>query len=130
MTDAKRKELQARLLALSGELSKKTPKRLEPSPGAQGEVTDEDEQALNEMLRSIASNRNRNDAALARRVELALEKLGERPEEYGVCEECGEDILLARLRAMPYVELCVECQGKRDGPKGLPTRRRATDFDG
>ncbi len=30
--------------------------------------------------------------------------------EYGVCEECGEDISPARLRAMPAATLCAHCQ--------------------
>jgi DnaK suppressor protein len=38
----------------------------------------------------------------------ALERL--RDGEYGVCEECGEPIAPARLRAMPEVTTCVRCQ--------------------
>jgi DnaK suppressor protein len=29
---------------------------------------------------------------------------------YGVCEQCGEDIPQARLRALPYAALCVGCK--------------------
>jgi RNA polymerase-binding transcription factor DksA len=29
---------------------------------------------------------------------------------YGVCQRCGRDILLARLRAMPFSNYCIECQ--------------------
>jgi RNA polymerase-binding protein DksA len=29
---------------------------------------------------------------------------------YGLCEECGEDIPLARLQALPTAALCVDCQ--------------------
>ena len=32
--------------------------------------------------------------------------------EYGVCEECGEAIAPARLRAMPEVTTCVRCQDR------------------
>ena len=28
---------------------------------------------------------------------------------YGVCESCGADIKAARLKAMPYSVLCIEC---------------------
>ena len=45
------------------------------------------------------------------------------------CEECGEEIGLPRLKAMPYAELCITCQGKRDvGHKAGPTRRKLTDY--
>ncbi len=29
--------------------------------------------------------------------------------EFGICEECGEDIPVARLQAVPESRLCVEC---------------------
>ena len=34
--------------------------------------------------------------------------------EYGVCEECGEDISEARLVAQPMATLCVHCQSLRE----------------
>jgi RNA polymerase-binding transcription factor DksA len=40
----------------------------------------------------------------------ALERL--RGGEYGLCEECGEPIAPARLRAMPEVATCVRCQDR------------------
>ena len=40
----------------------------------------------------------------------ALERL--RDGEYGLCEECGEPIAPARLRAMPEVDRCVRCQDR------------------
>ncbi len=42
----------------------------------------------------------------------ALENALSRAERgiYGLCEECGEDIPLARLRALPTAVLCVDCQ--------------------
>ncbi len=35
--------------------------------------------------------------------------------EYGVCEECGEDISPARLRAQPAATLCVHCKSLLEG---------------
>jgi DnaK suppressor protein len=40
----------------------------------------------------------------------ALERL--RDGEYGVCQECGEAIAPARLKAMPEVMTCVRCQDR------------------
>jgi DnaK suppressor protein len=40
----------------------------------------------------------------------ALQRL--RGGEYGLCEECGERIAPARLRAMPEVTTCVRCQDR------------------
>ncbi len=39
---------------------------------------------------------------------------------YGNCEECGEDIGLARLTANPTASLCVHCQA--DNERGLLRR--------
>jgi DnaK suppressor protein len=35
--------------------------------------------------------------------------------EYGVCEECGEDISPARLRVQPAATLCVHCKSLLEG---------------
>lgn len=47
----------------------------------------------------------------------ALERL--RGGEYGVCEECGETIAPARLRAMPEVTTCVRCQDRLERTRHL-----------
>ena len=43
--------------------------------------------------------------------------------EYGACVECGGEIAAARLRALPDVETCVECQDRRErcGSSGAMT---------
>src|SRR5262245_17200482 len=46
----------------------------------------------------------------ANRIAEALERL--RDGDYGVCQECGEPIAPARLRAMPEVTTCVRCQDR------------------
>lgn len=47
-------------------------------------------------------------------VEDALARM--RRGEYGVCEECGRSIALARLEAVPYAALCVSCQEASEAP--------------
>jgi DnaK suppressor protein len=43
-------------------------------------------------------------------VDQALNRLGRDPETFGTCERCGEDIVFARLEAVPYTQACIECQ--------------------
>lgn len=43
-----------------------------------------------------------------RRIERALEKMDRKT--YGTCEACGKPIPQARLRMLPFAELCVACQ--------------------
>jgi DnaK suppressor protein len=60
--------------------------------------------------------RQRRSAMLTRlenqleQVRGALNRLDEGT--YGNCENCGEPILPARLRAMPQATLCIDCQEK------------------
>jgi RNA polymerase-binding transcription factor DksA len=48
----------------------------------------------------------------ARRLRAALGRV-ERG-EYGICEECGEDIAHTRLIALPDVGTCLACQQRRE----------------
>ncbi|MGA9522773.1 MAG: TraR/DksA C4-type zinc finger protein [Myxococcaceae bacterium] len=129
MTPAQRKQFQQQLVEALRELSGKGPVRVDPNRTSEAEVGgDEDEQPLNEMLQSIASSRNRNQAVVIAKLEKALRKLRDEPDEFGVCEQCGEDILLGRLKAMPWAELCTTCQSGHDSPKGRPTRKKLTDY--
>ncbi len=129
MTPAQRRQLHQLLLSLEAELTGKGPSKIEPNRTDDARVGgDEDEQPLNEMMQAIASNRNRNTAGTLARVARALQKLRESPDEFGECEECGEEITFARLKAMPYAEYCVDCQSHQDGPKGPQTRRKLTDY--
>lgn len=43
-------------------------------------------------------------------VDEALRRLYRNPEEYGVCQECGEEIARERLDAIPQAGLCIDCQ--------------------
>lgn len=52
------------------------------------------------------------------RMDVAERKLEEG--SYGVCEDCGEDIDVERLKVQPYAICCVKCQEKREGPSHPP----------
>ncbi len=38
---------------------------------------------------------------------------------YGECEECGDDIELERLLALPFTRLCLDCKSKQERQKKL-----------
>lgn len=127
----KRSELEAHrktLLSLREEILREAAIPIEPARRDPTRVgADEDEQPLTEMLQVIASNRNRNRATELARIEAALRRIEEAPDDFGLCLECEEEIAERRLAAMPYVELCVDCQAKKDSPRG-GTRRHLTDY--
>jgi DnaK suppressor protein len=39
--------------------------------------------------------------------------------EYGICEDCGEDIYIERLRARPVTSFCIPCKTKRESVEKL-----------
>jgi DnaK suppressor protein len=45
----------------------------------------------------------------------ALERL--RRGLYGICEECGEEISVERLRVIPFAAYCIDCQHQRESKK-------------
>ena len=128
MTDSEHRQIHRLLLALRRELEGKGPVKIEPNGDHRDVGADEDEQPLTEMLQSIASSRNRSHDDLLQRVDRALRRFEEDPEDVGRCQECGDEIPFGRMKAMPYAELCTECQRGHDGPRGAPTRRKVTDF--
>ena len=124
----------ARLKKLLIDLRKQTleekPARIEPNrrDAAASGVPDEDEQALSEMLQTLASQRNRKQAELLKQIDRALRRLESDPDLAGLCEECEEPIPDKRLEVMPHATMCAACTGKRD-PKRGQARRNLTDFD-
>lgn len=130
MTPAQRKRFATRLDELRDELLNGShAAKVEPNRTDEARIgQDEDEQPLNEMLQSIASGRNRNAAATLAKVEHARAKLRDDPDDFGLCEDCGDPIAPKRLEAVPYAEFCVQCQARADGPKGPATRKKLTDY--
>jgi RNA polymerase-binding protein DksA len=64
-----------------------------------------------EKEKDIALNEN-IDGLLAQ-IDEALQKID--AGTYGVCDRCGKQIPAARLDALPYATLCVDCQGRFEG---------------
>jgi RNA polymerase-binding transcription factor DksA len=74
-----------------------------------GEVSFDDENAdagtfTYERERDLSIENNVRD--LLAKIERALAKMGEG--RYGLCTRCGKPIEKARLKALPYVDLCIK----------------------
>ena len=54
---------------------------------------------------------------LIRKIRQALQRIDDGT--YGICEECGEDISLARLKARPVTRLCINCKAKQEADEHL-----------
>jgi len=54
---------------------------------------------------------------MMRKIHLALRRMEDGT--YGICEDCGESIALARLQARPVTTLCAECKADREAEELL-----------
>ena len=66
------------------------------------------DQASNERDRELLLLLGDREREKIRNIDEALMRLEDG--EYGVCEECEEEIPLGRLKAMPFARLCVRCK--------------------
>ncbi len=66
------------------------------------------DRATQETDRDMSLIMRERDRRLLQEVRQALQRLDNG--EYGVCEECGEEIPLPRLKAQPMATLCVGCK--------------------
>jgi DnaK suppressor protein len=124
MTPPELERLRAKLLSLKAEIIAEGDFEIEPvRKDATDTGGDEDLAPLTEMSQVIASKRNRARTDALGRIMSALRRMDEAPDDFGACSECGEPIG-RRLEAMPYVELCLECQTERDGDGDRGARRR------
>lgn len=49
------------------------------------------------------------------RVEEALRRLYNDPEQFGVCHGCGNEIPFERLEALPHARYCLDCKKREEG---------------
>ena len=66
------------------------------------------DQASNERDRELLLLLGDREREKVRNIDEALARLEEG--EYGICEDCEEEIPLGRLKAMPFARLCVKCK--------------------
>jgi DnaK suppressor protein len=80
-----------------------------------GDVVDA---ALDSVQDEISSQLAEVESRELARTENALKQM--RNGQYGVCEGCGCSIPMARLNALPYATLCINCQreAERQGGAG------------
>lgn len=47
-------------------------------------------------------------------IDQALRRLYKTPARYGLCEECGGDLGIERLDALPHARLCIKCKEREE----------------
>ena len=73
---------------------------------------DEMDTASSEVNLQFAGRLREREQGLLAKIDAALKKI--ESGEYGECRVCGEAIGVARLRARPVAELCIECKSEQE----------------
>ncbi len=97
--------IRKRLLALQTELQQ----RLDRTQSEERHEVEEREDTTAQLWKASEIRDGLNDEAVSelRDVNRALARLD--AGDYGICTNCDEPIDPRRLKALPYVELCVSC---------------------
>jgi len=128
MDKASLSKLRERMMSRLDELKAEGDIAIEPAEKDVQKKIDEDAAPLAEMNQVIASNRNRARAQELQRINEALVRMREDPEDFGICEQCEDPIPVRRLELMPWVTLCAKCQGAREDDGRGGTRKHLTDY--
>jgi DnaK suppressor protein len=72
------------------------------------DLPDEMDLASSEYLQSFTFRLRGREKSFLDKINKALAKIDEG--NFGVCEECGEEISLKRLEARPETTLCIRCK--------------------
>lgn len=106
------KTFSASLFALMENAQAKVDAGMEAMADGEGLPPDEADRAVLEAERGFALLMRERDRRALEDIREALARI--EAGEYGICEECGEDISIARLQARPSATLCVHCQSVRE----------------
>ncbi|HTY20507.1 MAG TPA: TraR/DksA family transcriptional regulator [Geobacteraceae bacterium] len=106
----KMEEIKAILLRMKGETLQEISKSLKsgsdiPSGEPSGDIYDQASSERDRELELLLGDREREKL---HNIDEALLKIEEG--EYGICEECEEDIPIGRLKVVPFARYCVKCK--------------------
>lgn len=85
---------------------------LEDMNDAMEVFADPADRATQESDRAFTLRLRDRERKLIKKIQSAIQRLEDG--EFGVCEECGEEIGTARLKARPVTKLCIACKSKQE----------------
>ena len=75
-------------------------------------LPDPTDRASFESDRDLTLRIRDRESKLIKKIKLALDRIEDNT--FGVCEKCGEDISIARLKARPVTTQCIDCKTKEE----------------
>ena len=84
---------------------------------AREQLPDPLDRASAESDRSWTLRIRDRESMLIKKIRNALAAIAS--EEYGICEDCGEEISTERLKARPVTSFCIGCKTKRESRESI-----------
>jgi len=75
------------------------------------------DRAIVDTERSYTLRMRDRESILIRKIRRSLEDIED--EVYGICEECGQDIAIERLKARPVARRCIKCKAQQEAGEKL-----------
>lgn len=85
---------------------------LEDLTGSNEIFADPADRASAESDRAFTLRIRDRERRLIRKIQAAIQRMEDGT--YGVCEDCGDEIGIARLKARPVTKLCINCKSRQE----------------
>jgi DnaK suppressor protein len=105
------------LSAMLEEAQQKGDSTLEELTDSNEVFADPADRATAESDRSFTLRIRDRERRLIRKIQAGLQRIDDG--SYGMCEECGEEIGVPRLKARPVTKLCINCKSKQEEDEHL-----------
>ncbi len=108
MNENQKEHFRGMLGNLKNELMQEVDKTVSHMKKDSVNYSDLNDRASQEEEFSIELRNRDRERKLIKKIDESLNRVGS--EDFGYCEECGEEIGLRRLEARPTATLCIECK--------------------
>lgn len=105
------------LTSMLDEVLQKSDATIEDMTDTMEVFADPADRATMESDRAFVLRLRDRERKLIKKIQNALQRLEDGT--YGVCDECGEDISIPRLKARPVTKLCIHCKSKQEEEETL-----------
>ncbi|WP_018123422.1 RNA polymerase-binding protein DksA [Desulfovibrio oxyclinae] len=100
------------LTGMLDDILKKSDQTLEDMTETGEVYADPADRATAESDRAFTLRLRDRERKLIKKIQQALQRIDDG--DFGLCQECGDDISVPRLKARPMTTLCIECKSKQE----------------
>lgn len=115
MLEDRRRELSAKLRSIR-----------ETLPEEVQQVKDAEEQSMADIVQEVDFALMQMKSETLAKIDDAMVRLSQG--QYGICLECNQEIAAARLKAVPFADLCRDCQQRQEDQAAQRRQEKAREF--